>query len=69
MLPVQAQVDKLEGLALAEQLRIQSLQEERLNLEVNLEIPIPLKMGQVRLSGPAYHSLPELQDAQCRHHL
>ncbi len=52
---MQAQVDKLVALATAEQERIQALQEERLNLEVNLEIPIPLKMGQVRLAATQYH--------------
>ena len=41
-------MDKLEGLGAAEQERIQTLQQERLDLETNLEIPIPLKMGQVQ---------------------
>ena len=44
---MQGRVDKLEGLAAAEKERIHSLQHERLDLETNLEIPIPLKMGQV----------------------
>ncbi|KAK9860353.1 hypothetical protein WJX84_002700 [Apatococcus fuscideae] len=48
----QGQVDKLEGLARAEQQRLDSLQEERLNLETNLDIPIPLKMGQVEVELP-----------------
>lgn len=45
---LQSRVDKLEGLAAAEKERIQSLQQERLGFETNLEIPIPLKMGQVQ---------------------
>lgn len=44
---MQSRVDKLEGLAAAERERINSLQQERLDLETNLEIPVPLKMGQV----------------------
>lgn len=44
---MQSRVDKLEALAAAERERIHSLQQERLDLETNLEIPLPLKMGQV----------------------